>query len=128
MIVVDTSALMAICLGEPEGPACMQALQSASSLLISAGTLSEAMIVADGRGQFDALEALLEGLGPSIIPVTAETALRVRAAYRRWGKGRHPASLNLGDCFAYALAAERGCPLLFIGNDFARTDIVSAIA
>ncbi len=61
------------------------------------------------------------------IDVDAQTAAYVAASYRRWGKGIHPARLNLGDCFAYALAAERGCPLLFIGNDFSQTDIESVL-
>lgn len=128
MIVVDTSALIAICLDETAADACAAALDRETSILISAGTLAEALIVAASRGVDQELDRLLVGLPIAVIPVTAETARRAGAAYRRWGKGRHPASLNLGDCFAYALAAERGCPLLFIGNDFTRTDIVSAIA
>jgi ribonuclease VapC len=61
-----------------------------------------------------------------VVDVTATTSRLVAEAYRRWGKGFHPASLNFGDCFAYALAAERGWPLLYVGNDFAQTDIVAA--
>ena len=70
---------------------------------------------------------LVEGLGLVVSPVTSVSAKRIARAYRQGGKGFHPASLNFGDCFAYELAASRGCPLLFIGNDFSRTDIVSAL-
>lgn len=128
MIVVDTSALMAICLGEPQGPECMKALRQSEAILISAGTLSEANVVADSRGQLGELERLLAGLDAEIVPVTADTARHIGDAYRLWGKGRHPAGLNLGYCFAYALARERSCPLLFIGNDFSRTDIASVLS
>jgi len=62
-----------------------------------------------------------------VVPVTAKVAYQVAAAYRRWGKGVHPASLNYGDCFAYALARERNLPLLYIGQDFAQTDVQSAL-
>ena len=98
----------------------------ADGLLISAGTAAEAMIVAGQRGFRSGLEAMLARLGVEIVPVTSIEIGRVADAYARWGKGNHPASLNLGDCFAYALARERGCPLLFIGNDFSRTDIEAA--
>jgi ribonuclease VapC len=70
---------------------------------------------------------LIDGLSIEIVAVTGETAVKMAGAYREWGRGSHPAKLNLGDCFAYALAKERACPLLFIGHDFAKTDIASAI-
>lgn len=73
------------------------------------------------------MAALVGEGGVEVVPVTAATAARVAEAYARWGKGRHPAGLNLGDCFAYALAREAGCPLLYVGQDFAQTDLPAAI-
>ena len=72
------------------------------------------------------MEALLADLAVEIVPLTASDIGKVADAYARWGRGNHPAGLNFGDCFAYALARTRECPLLFIGNDFSRTDIVAA--
>ena len=70
---------------------------------------------------------MVSGLGIEIVAVTEDFATRVAKSYARWGKGIHPASLNFGDCFAYQLATDRGCALLYAGNDFAKTDIASAI-
>jgi len=123
MIVVDTSALMAIALGEPGGDACSLALEQEQSCLISAVTLAEVLIVAERRGVEADIVALVDGLGLEVVPVTAASGRAAAAAYRRYGKGLHPAGLNFGDCFAYALAREQGCPLLFVGEDFARTDV-----
>jgi ribonuclease VapC len=127
LIVVDTSALMAILLAEPEAAACMAALESADRLLISAGTLAEALIVARRRRLGDLLDRLVAELGFEIAPVTPASARRVAAAYDKWGKGSHPAALNFGDCFAYELAQARACPLLWVGDDFARTDVTRVI-
>ena len=127
MIVVDTSALIAILKGELESDACIAALTGEPLVLISAGTMAEALVVAQGRGVRGEMEALLEQFGCEVVATTGATAGKVADAYSRWGKGVHPASLNFGDCFAYALARERGCPLLFVGDDFSRTDIVSAL-
>lgn len=126
MIVVDTSALMAILFGEPEGERCAQVLEAQKSVVISAGTLAEALIVAGRRNVGAELAALVEGLGFEIAPVSASGSARVAEAYARWGKGVHAASLNFGDCFAYALAREKGSPLLFVGADFAQTDVEPA--
>jgi len=123
VIAVDTSALMAVLLGEPEAQACMAALEADEDLLISAGTVAEALIVAARRNLGAEMERLLEGLGFEVVTVTPASARRIAQAYQRWGKGVHPASLNLGDCFAYELAKERGCSLLYVGNDFAQTDV-----
>ncbi|MCO5162422.1 MAG: type II toxin-antitoxin system VapC family toxin [Mesorhizobium sp.] len=128
MIVVDTSALMAIILNEAYAVRCRDVLRDSEDNLISAGTLAEAMIVAGGRGIGDEMAELVGGNGLQVVDVTEARSRLVADAYRRWGKGYHRASLNFGDCFAYALAQERNCPLLFVGNDFAQTDIVSAIA
>ncbi|MDH2133697.1 type II toxin-antitoxin system VapC family toxin [Sphingobium yanoikuyae] len=126
MIVIDTSAIMAILLDEPEADRCIAAIAGSDILLMSAGTLAETLIVADRRSVGTEAATLIDGLGAEVVPVTPEDARRVAAAYTQWGKGLHPAALNFGDCFGYALARERDCPLLFIGEDFARTDIVSA--
>ena len=126
MIVIDTSAIMAILLDEPEADRCISAIAGSEILLMSAGTLAETLIVADRRAVGTEAATLINGLGVEVVPVTPEDARRVAAAYTQWGKGLHPAALNFGDCFGYALARERDCPLLFIGEDFARTDIVSA--
>jgi ribonuclease VapC len=128
MIVVDTSALVAVLLDEPGAEACASILQTEEECLISAGTLAEPMIVAEHRGATAELMTMLDGLALEVVPVTTATARAVAAVYRRFGKGFHPAALNFGDCFAYALARERACPLLFVGNDFSRTDITPAIS
>ena len=114
---------MAVILDEPEAEACMAVLGSEPELLISAGTVAEALIVAEMRGVAAEMTRLLGGLGFEVVPVTGAAARRVAEAYTRWGKGRHPAGLNFGDCFAYDVAKTYGCPLLFVGDDFARTDV-----
>ncbi len=126
MIAVDTSALMAIVLGEPGAEACMAALEVEAQVLISGGTLAEALIVAGRRGVSDEMERLVAGLAMQVAPTDAASARRCAEAYRRWGKGAHPASLNCGDCFAYELAKTNGCALLFVGDAFAQTDLQRA--
>ena len=123
MIAVDSSALMAIVLDEPEAGRCIAALAVADDLLISAGTVAEALIVAGRREVGEPMERLLDGLGFEVVSVTRASARRIVEAYARWGKGVHPAGLNFGDCFAYEVAREHGCPLLFVGDDFSRTDV-----
>jgi len=123
MMVVDTSALMAVLLNEPEADACVAALESEEALLISAGTMAEALIVAARRNLAEEMQQLIDGLGFEIVSVTAAVARRVAQAYENWGRGQHPAGLNFGDCFAYALASERNCRLLYVGEDFSKTDI-----
>jgi len=123
MIAVDTSALMAVVLDEHAADACSTALADAAAIAISAGTLAEALIVAGRRNVGRAMQRLIQGLGCEVVPVTESDAVAVAAAYARWGKGIHRAGLNYGDCFAYALARRRGCPLLFVGDDFAHTDV-----
>jgi ribonuclease VapC len=127
VIAVDTSALIAIVFREAEEARCRAALAEEEHLLISAGTLAEALIVAERRGSAAEVAALVEGLGFHVETVTAATARDAAAAYARWGKGFSPAGLNFGDCFAYVLAKAKGCPLLYIGDDFARTDIASVL-
>lgn len=127
MIVIDTSALMAIMLEEPEAAICLAAMGD-QRVLISAGTMSEALVVAAGRRSIEQMSALIDELDLEVIDLTPESAGLVGMTYASWGKGIHPAGLNFGDCFAYQLASERGLPLLYIGNDFARTDVRSALS
>lgn len=127
MIAVDTSALMAIAQGEPEADACIALLAGEDRLLMSAGTLLEVLIVAARRSLGDEMGVLIDALGFEIIAVTPDFARGAAEAYRRWGKGVHPAKLNFGDCFAYEVARQHDCSLLFVGNDFARTDIKSGL-
>lgn len=119
---------MAIVLDEPEAAACVNALAASESTLISAGTVVEALLVAGGRGLGKVVEDMIDDLRLEVVPVSLAEARRVAQGYGRWGKGRDPAGLNFGDCFAYAVAKENDCPLLFIGNDFARTDIEPVLA
>lgn len=123
MIAVDTSALMAIVLGEPEADACIEALQAEDELLISAATVAEALIVAGRRSVGEQMARVIDGLGFEIVAVTPASARRIALAYASWGKGVHPAALNFGDCFAYEVAKTHGCRLLYVGGDFRRTDV-----
>lgn len=127
MIAVDTSALMAIVLGEAEADACMAALETEADILISAGTVAEALIVSARRNVGAEAASLVDGLGFTVVTVTAAAARRVADAHARWGKGVSPAALNFGDCFAYEVAKEHACRLLFVGDDFSKTDIVSVL-
>jgi len=127
MIAVDTSALMAVLLGEARAEDCAAVLESASDLLLSSGTLAEALIVAARRNVATEMAMLIEGLGFQITNVTPAAARRISLAYETWGRGLHPAGLNFGDCFAYEVAKENDCPLLYVGDDFSRTDIQSAL-
>jgi ribonuclease VapC len=123
MIVVDTSALMAIVLNGPEADACIAALEAEDRLLISAGTVAEALIVSARWNVGAQLSRLIDELGFEVVAVTLASARRFAQAYEKWGKGMHPAALNPGDCFAYAVAKEQGCRLLYVGDDFSKTDI-----
>jgi ribonuclease VapC len=127
LICVDSSALMAILLGEPDARRCAAVLAAEPDLVISAATLAEVLIVAGHHGLADEIADLVEATRLQVFDVTGTSAVRAAEAYRRWGKGRHPARLNYGDCFAYALAAHLDCPLLFVGDDFAKTDLKSAL-
>ncbi len=127
MIVIDTSALMAILLDEPEMAACAGALAENVALVISAGTVAEALVVAGRRGVGMPMISLLDGLGLDVENVSLGVARRVADCYAKWGKGVNPAGLNFGDCFAYQVAKANDCPLLYVGEDFARTDVLSAI-
>ncbi len=128
MIAVDTSALMAILRKELLGEACEAALKVNESLLMSAATLTECLIVARRKRTLPGMEILLQRLQLSVLDVTPEVALAAVEAYGRWGKGFHEAELNYGDCFSYVVAKAHDCPLLYAGDDFARTDVRSALA
>ena len=127
MIAVDTSALMAILLDEPQAPDCIEALASSYLILVSAVTLAEALIVAQGRGTQTRMEALVDGIGLEVVPPGPAAARRVSDACSRWGRGFHCAALNFGDCFAFELAHSSQCPLLYVGRGFAKTDITSVL-
>lgn len=123
MIAVDTSALMAIALKEPQADACKAALADEDKILISAGTVAEALIVSARRNVGTQVARIIRELGFEIVAVTPAAARRIAEAYQQWGRGLHPAALNFGDCFAYEVAKERACRLLYVGGDFAKTDI-----
>ena len=127
MIVVDTSALIAIAREEERGPAVLEAIRIDGNAIVSAATVAETLIVAAGRGTSSEVETLLEELPLRVEPVTPASGRRVGDVYQRWGRGFHPAALNFGDCFAYELAERYACPLLFVGDDFAKTDIATAL-
>lgn len=127
MIVVDTSALMAIIQSEPEASDCRSAIAEQDEILIAAPTLTEALIVAAGRRLHGEMARLIDDLALAVVPLTEALAYAAVRQYLRWGKRFHPAGLNFGDCFAYALAKEHDCPLLFVGDDFAKTDVKPAI-
>ena len=130
-MIVDSSAVVGILNGEPDAEALEDALVAARSRRMSAGTLVELYVVIDGKRdpvRSARLDELLQRSDVEIIDVTAEQAYIARAAYRDFGKGSgHPARLNFGDCFSYALAKVTGEPLLFKGDDFGHTDLTSAI-
>ena len=130
MIVIDTSAILAILLKEPEGPLFLEALLANGERLLSAANLLETRMVLHARDPANIadLNLFLAKTGIQVEAVSEAQSNVAFDAFRRFGKGTgHPAGLNFGDCFAYALARECGCPLLFKGNDFGRTDIVSVI-
>ena len=125
-MVIDTSALLAIFLGEPERKLLLDLLLQAETRMISAATVLEAGIVLEARRGESAgreFDLLLVRADLQIVAVDSEQTEIARSAWRKYGKGRHPAGLNFGDCFAYALAKFAGEPLLAKGTDFAATDI-----
>lgn len=125
--MLDTSALMALLLAEPEADQIAELLKSDEDFKISAGTLAEALIVAGRRGLSEEMSRLLEGIAAEIETVSAAGAISVSEAYSTWGKGIHPAGLNFGDCFSYVTAKASGSSLLYVGDDFAKTDLQSAL-
>ncbi len=125
-MVIDSSAIVAVLLSEKNAAQIAQAIEAASQRLLSAANLLEASIVIESRkGEAGGreLDLLLYRAAIEIVAVDQDQAETARIAWRRFGRGRHPAGLNYGDCFAYALAKSRGLPLLFQGDDFSQTDI-----
>jgi ribonuclease VapC len=114
---------MAVLLREPQAADCISVLESEEEVLISAGTVAEARIVAAKRNVAAEMDTLISQLGFEIVPVTGASAVRIAHSYAQWGKGFHAAGLNFGDCFAYDVAKQNDCPLLFVGDDFSRTDL-----
>ncbi len=128
-MIIDTSAILAILFGEPDASRYEEAIAVAQPRLISVATLLKAAMVVESRGGVAAgqeLDRFLKTASIELVPITAEQADSARRAWRRFGKGNHPAGLNFGDCFVYALAQTSREPLLFKGEDFARTDIEAA--
>jgi len=130
-VIVDTSAVVAIIFNEPEASLFLDAMESAPVCRMSAASYLEAAIVVDGNRipivsrRYD---DLIRDAGILVEPVSESQAKIAREAYRDFGKGSgHPAKLNFGDCFAYALARDAGQPLLFKGDDFSKTDVRSAL-
>lgn len=125
-MVLDTSAIIAILLDEASAEQLVVAVEADHTRLVSAATVVEASLVILGRfGEAGdpQLDRLLRGIGAEVVPVGEEQVVLARDAALRFGRGRHAAALNFGDCFSYALAVARGEPLLFVGDDFAKTDV-----
>lgn len=131
MIAIDSSALVAILRNEPDALLYAEAIGAANvRILSSVGCLETSMVMAGaglGESVWEPLDRLLARSKIAVLPFDAEQASLARAAFLKYGKGRHPASLNFGDCAAYALAKSKRVPLLYKGEDFAKTDIVSAL-
>ncbi len=128
-MIVDSSAVLAILFGEPDARRHAAAIMTAYPCRMSVANVLEASIALERRGgeaAADDLDTLMERAEIEMVPVTVEHLGAARRAWRRFGKGNHPAALNFGDCFAYALARTTGEPLLFKGNDFVQTDIEPA--
>lgn len=129
-MIIDTSALIAVLLNEPEAEAFIQAISCAKQARISAGSFIELSIVIQSQFPPDVLmqcDALFRSANIVVEPVTPEQAYIARQAFHDFGKGRHPAGLNFGDCFAYALSKHAGEPLLFKGDDFKKTDVLPVL-
>ena len=128
-MILDSSAVLAILFGEPDAVYYEKTIAAAQACRMSAANLLETAIVVESRGGSAAgyeLDVFLERAGIELVPVTPRQVEAARLAWRRFGRGNHPARLNFGDCFAYALAKATGEPLLFKGEDFAQTDIEAA--
>ena len=129
-MVIDTSAIVSIIFAEPDAEQMATAIDAADQRLVSAATALEASVVIesemDDTGRIE-LDLLIYRARIEIVPFSADQFEIARRAYRVYGRGRHPAGLNLGDCFSYALSKSTGYPLLFKGDDFRQTDVVAAL-
>lgn len=125
-MVIDTSVIIAILLGEPPADRLVAAIEADHARLISAATVVEASLVLLGRfgdaGDVQ-LDRLLRSIDADVVPVDGHQVTLARDAALRYGRGRHQAGLNFGDCFSYALAVDRDASLLFVGDDFSKTDV-----
>jgi ribonuclease VapC len=128
-MIIDTSAVLALLWSEPDAARLLDAIEADLDRRISAASIVESGILAQARhgdpGERE-LDVLLQRLSADVVPVTAEQAEFARYAFRKYGKGRHSAGLNYGDCFSYALAIVADQPLLFTGADFSQTDVRAA--
>ncbi len=130
MIVIDTSAVLAILNDEPERRSFNEAIEKAVRCLISASNFVETSIVLEARKGYEGVrdfDLFVASAGIKVTDVDAEQAEIARTAFRKFGKGRHAANLNFGDCFSYALAKAYDAPLLFKGHDFSHTDVTRAV-
>ena len=129
MMAADTSAIVAVLMDEDEGLSFYSEMRNDGEVLVSTATAVELMIVAMGKGETIHRAAIqfLERPFIRLVPLDVEQLWLADAAHRRYGKGRHRAGLNFGDTFAYALASVRGLPLLYKGDDFTHTDILSVV-
>lgn len=129
MIAVDSSALVAIVLGEPELERFSEVIAREPTVMSAASLMETTMVLEARQGSIAIahLRLALERAAIEVVPVDTDMAWAAHAAWRRFGKGRHPAALNFGDCFSYALAKSLSIPLLFKGHDFAQTDVSSAL-
>ena len=128
-MIVDSSAVLAVLYREPDAERYERVIAESPNCRMSVANMLEASIVLEGRGGAAAgheLDVFLQSAAIELAPVTVEHTEAARRAWRRFGKGNHPAALNFGDCFAYALANVTGEPLLFKGEDFSQTDIEAA--
>jgi ribonuclease VapC len=129
-MIIDTSAIVAILNDETERRAFNEVIEQSESCLLSVATFLETSIVIENSRGYEGLrdfDLLMVAAGIELAPVDADQAHIAREAFRQYGKGRHPAALNFGDCFSYALAKATGFPLLFKGEDFTKTDIQAAL-
>lgn len=130
-MMLDSSALLAMLLREPGYERLLEALDAAEAVSVGAPTLAEAKIVLGARVGFERaflLDELLRQMDAEVVPFGREHADEAVRAYRRFGKGRHPAALNFGDAMSYAMAKLSGEPLLYVGDDFSRTDVQPALS
>jgi ribonuclease VapC len=129
-MVIDTSALLSILQDEPERRAFVEAIEGADASVMSVATFVEVSMVIEARYGAEGLgdlDLFIERAGIELLAVDVEQGKLARHAFSRFGKGRHPAGLNYGDCFSYALARVRGEPLLYKGDDFSQTDVLAHV-
>ena len=129
-MIVDTSAILAVLFDEPDAERFTRAIAEAPHCRMSTANFLEAALVVEGRAGLAGgheLDLFIERAAIELVPISVEHAQAARQAWRRFGKGNHSAGLNFGDCFAYALAEVTGEPLLYKGEDFALTDVESAL-